>query len=129
MALAAACLAAATSAAERPPAEQYLLHCSGCHGRDGGGAPPTTPSLRDLAAVLAAPGGRAYLARVPGVAQAPISDAELAQLLEWVLREFSQATVDPPFSPEEIGRLRSAPLRDPVAARPAPRAQRKERRQ
>ena len=32
------------TAKERPPAwENYLLNCSGCHGRDGVGVPGTTP--------------------------------------------------------------------------------------
>lgn len=106
-------------AGERPTAEQYRLHCSGCHGPDGRGAPPTTPSLHDLAGVARAPGGREYLARVPGVAQAPVSDEALADLLAWVLREFSGAAVDPPYTASEIGDLRRKPLRDPLAARPA----------
>jgi mono/diheme cytochrome c family protein len=117
--LAALLLPGAAASAERPVAEQYLLHCSGCHGPDGRGTPPTTPSLHGLEAVLAAPGGRAYLARVPGAAQAPVSDAELAKLLDWVLLEFSQTRVDPPYSAEEVGALRARPLRDPRQARPA----------
>ena len=111
-------LLAATAHAERPPAEQYLLHCSGCHGPDGRGSPPTTPSLHGLGDLLAAPGGRAYLARVPGAAQAPVSDGELARLLGWVLQEFSQTPVEPPYSAEEVGSLRARPLRDPLRARP-----------
>lgn len=111
-------LSGAAASAERPVAEQYLLHCSGCHGPDGRGTPPTTPSLHGLAALLAAPGGRAYLARVPGAAQAPVSDAELAKLLDWVLLEFSQTRVDPPYGAEEVGALRARPLRDPRQARP-----------
>jgi mono/diheme cytochrome c family protein len=112
-------LTAGTSHAERPASEQYTLHCSGCHGPDGRGSPPTTPSLHDLAGLLEAPGGRAYLARVPGAAQAPIEDAELAGLLDWILREFSDTTVTPPYTAAEVGALRREPLRDPISARPA----------
>ena len=46
-------------------------------------------SLRGLSQLLSAEGGRAYLASVPGVAQAPLGDARLAALLNWVIRAFS----------------------------------------
>ena len=108
---------AASAHADRPPAEQYQLHCSGCHGPEGRGVPGTTPSLHDLAPLAETPEGRAYLARVPGVAQAPVDDAALAELT-WVLREFSQAELQPPYSADEVGRLRLHPLRDPAGARP-----------
>ncbi len=96
--------------AENQPPEQYLLHGSGCHG--------TSPSLHDLAAVLEALGGREYLARVPGIAQAPLDDADLARLPNWVLTERSGATMRTPYSPSKIGNLCALPLRDPTAARP-----------
>ena len=75
--------------------EDYLLHCTACHGTDGAGTPGVTPGVRDLAAILAVDGGRAYLARVPGVAQAPLSDARLARLLNFVLEHYSGVTPEP----------------------------------
>jgi len=111
---------AATGASARArPAEHYALHCSGCHGPGGRGTPGTTPSLHGLAALAATPEGRAYLARVPGVAQAPLDDADLAALLDWVLARFSDAAPVRPWSAAEVGRLRDRPLRDPAAARRA----------
>lgn len=104
---------------ETPPSEHYILHCSGCHRLDGRGVPGTTPSLRDLAGLLAVPNGRAYLSRVPGVAQAPLGNAELARLLNWVLAEWSGAVPQPPYSATEVGALRRQPLRDPKTARAA----------
>jgi mono/diheme cytochrome c family protein len=100
-----------------PPQSDYLLHCSGCHGHDGAGVPGVTPSLHGLGPVLAAPGGRSYLAGIPGVAQAPVDDATLATLLNFVLRHFSGVEAD--YSAAEIGRLRAQPIRDTVAARAA----------
>jgi mono/diheme cytochrome c family protein len=97
--------------------ENYLLHCSGCHGAEGRGVPGTTPSLHELGLLLSEQGGRDYLARVPGVAQASLGDAELAKLLNWVLAEFSQARLDPPYAADELGKLRADPIRDTVAAR------------
>lgn len=104
--------------ADVPPSEAYVLHCSGCHGRDGSGHPDFVPSLRELGALLARPGGRDYLARVPGVAQAPLDDAQLAALLNWVLHEIASTKDIEPYRASEVGALRRAPLRDPVAARP-----------
>lgn len=107
-----------------PPQEHYLLHCSGCHGVDGRGVPGVTPSLHGLAPRLATPDGRASLGRVPGVAQAPLDDAALAALLNWVLFELSSPAAAPkdlaPFRGDELRALRAAPLRDPGASTRAP---------
>jgi mono/diheme cytochrome c family protein len=113
---------AAGTQAESLAAEHYLLHCSGCHGADGRGIPGVTPSLHGLAPLATSAAGRAYLARVPGVAQAPLSDADLAALLDWLLIRFSFSGGLRPFEPHEVGRLRAHPLRDPVGARAALRA-------
>ena len=51
--------------------------------------------------------------RVPGAANAPISDAELAGLLDWIVRRFDAAHVPADFAgytAEEVGRLRAQPL-------------------
>ena len=103
----------------RPPEEGYVLHCSGCHGLSGDGVPGTTPTLHDIARLANTPAGRAYLASVPGVAQAPIGDDELAVLLNWVLKTFSSATPITPYSAIEIGKFRREPLRSTSAARAA----------
>lgn len=100
-------------------ADDYVLNCSGCHGPTGAGVPGTTPSLRVLGPLGAAPGGRAYLGRVPGVAQAPLDDARLARLLNWVLAELAGAPPEPPYDAAEIRALRREPLRDTRAARAA----------
>lgn len=102
-----------------PVEEDYVLHCSACHGLDGAGTPGVTPSLVGVGALLQAPGGRAYLGRVPGVAQAPLSDARLARLLNWVLARYSGTPPVPAYSAAEIGALRSHPLRDTRSARAA----------
>ncbi len=118
LALASVALAAAVSQAGVPASEAYVLHCSGCHGPSGAGHPDFVPDLREIGALLDRPGGRAYLARVPGVAQAPVADAELADLLNWVLTEISRVPDLHPYGADEIGAFRREPLRDPVAARP-----------
>ncbi|MDE0884851.1 MAG: cytochrome c [Myxococcota bacterium] len=113
-----ASLPAARLHAETPSvAEDYVLHCSACHGRDGSGSPGLVPSLLELAPLLSDPRARAYLASVPGVAQAPLSDRRIARLLNWVLDEYANTRVTPPYSAGEVGELRASPLRDPLAFR------------
>ena len=99
----------------------YLLHCSGCHLPDGSGAPPEVPSLRGaMGALVATPEGRDYIARVPEVAQAPLTDDALARVLNWVLLEFNGETLPTGFRPldaAEVGAARVKVLADPLRAR------------
>ncbi|HPG26605.1 MAG: hypothetical protein H6748_13930 [Spirochaetaceae bacterium] len=107
---------ASGAATERAPEQDFRLHCAGCHRLDGSGVPGEVPDLRALGAVLGSAAGRRYVARVPGVAQAPLDDEALARLLAWVAREL--AGVDGvAWSTAELGALRARPLRDPRAAR------------
>jgi cytochrome c peroxidase len=100
------------------PATNYALHCQGCHLEGGTGVPGKVPPLDDgLARLARTPAGRAYLARVPGVANAPLSDADLAVLLTWTLRRFAAIELDEPFSEGEIARLRAQPLVDVAGER------------
>jgi mono/diheme cytochrome c family protein len=110
--------------AESPPAgvenaqrawQHWTLNCQGCHRQDGSGSPGTAPGLAGtVARFLAVPGGREYLGRVPGVATSPLSDADLAEVMNWMLwrfdREHIPATFQP-FTAAEIGALRQRPLR------------------
>jgi hypothetical protein len=53
--------------------------------------------------------------QVPGVAQAPLDDAALAGVVNWMLDRFDKTHLPPDFRPytaEEIGRLRTKPLTD-----------------
>lgn len=120
---AAALLLAPAPAAAYGPAVEYALHCQGCHLADGSATPGSVPALAGSVGPLArTPAGRAYLARVPGVAHAPLGDAALAALLSWVVVRFGGADAPPDFVPytaEEIGRLRRDPLVDVDSARRA----------
>ena len=117
----AAALATAVAHAAPPPAQDYVLECRGCHGARGEGAPGSVPSLAQGARFLATPRGRAYLVRVPGVAGAQLSDARLAALLNWMLRELASDPPAPdgfaPYTASEVARERAHPLRDPLAER------------
>jgi mono/diheme cytochrome c family protein len=107
---------AGATAASAGPALDYTLNCQGCHLADGGGTPGSVPKLADsVARFLAVPGGRDYLARVPGVAQAPLDDAATAAVVNWMLEHFDHAHVPADFVPytaKEIGELRKRPLTD-----------------
>jgi mono/diheme cytochrome c family protein len=111
-------VASTANAAVIPAPEAYQLHCSGCHGPDGSGDDRIVPSLREIGPLMLVDGGREYLARVPGVAQAPLPSDELATLLNYILRQFAGVESPVPFTAEEIARLRASPLRDPIAGRP-----------
>ncbi len=114
--LASCALASAGPAAGGTPHVDYMLQCQGCHLADGSGSPGAVPSFRDFVGrFTTVPGGRDYLVRVPGSAQSPLSDAELAAVLNWMVREFGpeEVAVDfVPFSADEIVRLRTPPLTD-----------------
>jgi hypothetical protein len=100
------------------PAFDYLLHCGGCHLENGAGDPPIVPDLREHTARFASyPAGRAYLVQVPGSSQAPLTDAALAELLNWLLPRVSGGQPFEPFTADEIGGYRSATLLDPLARR------------
>lgn len=103
--------------AERRAEHDYLLGCAGCHGLDAAGS-ARVPSLRGVDRLLARPGGRAYVLRVPGVASAPLSDARLAALLDWVFARFGNHA-EPHFTAEEVGTARLTPWVDPKRARAA----------
>jgi hypothetical protein len=98
----------------------YMLKCQGCHRPDGLGDARSTPPLSSsVGRFLGAPGGREFLARVPGVASVDLDDARLAEVLNWTLYRFDRANVPPGFTPytaAEVGRLRKAPLRTERAA-------------
>lgn len=110
-----------SAAASADPARDYVIHCQGCHLVDGRATPGRVPALADGVGRLArVPEGRAYLVGVPGAANAPLSDAALAALLNWLLPHFDPAGTPPGFVPytgEEVARLRRPPLTDVVSAR------------
>ena len=95
--------------------QNWTLNCQGCHRPDGSGTEGTAPSLAGtVARFLTVPGGREYLARVPGVATSPLSNADLAEVVNWMLWRFDREHLPAgflPYTAEEMGRLRTAPLR------------------
>jgi len=119
--LGATVLLTCAAAAAADPRSDFLMHCAGCHLADASGVPPYVPSLvGPLGRIASSPAGRDYLARVPGAAQAPLSDADLAEVLNWLLLEFNRETLPRDFRPlraAEIARSRSRVLADPLKLR------------
>ena len=99
----------------------YMLRCMGCHVADGSGSAGRVPSVRDsLVPLASSAAGRRYLVQVPGAAQSPLSDLELAQVLSWMVRNLSREAapagfVD--FSAAEVASYRRTPLIDVRATR------------
>jgi cytochrome c553 len=95
--------------------QNWMLSCQGCHRADATGTPQTTPTMAGVVArFLQVPGGREYLVQVPGVATAALSDADLAEVVNWSLARFDAANVPAdfkPYTPAEVGQLRRKPLR------------------
>ena len=93
----------------------YILHCQGCHLVDGRETVGKIPALVRAGRFLSVEGGRAFLVQVPGVALSTIGDNELAELVNWLLSEFSAEDLPSDFEPytaEEVGRYRRDPLVD-----------------
>ena len=99
----------------------YVLECQGCHLASGEGVPGVVPRLREFVGYfLHLPEGRDFIARVPGIAQAPFDDADLARLINWMLDTFSQHQLPVDFTPytaAEVGQLREDPVGTPRATR------------
>lgn len=113
-----ALLSALAFTAEADSRFDYLLHCGGCHLEDGSGDPPEVPDLRvDLDWIAATEEGRSYLTRVPGASQAPISDAALAEVINWIMVTFYPGKDVKPFDGAEVAASRQIPLYDPLKAR------------
>ena len=88
---------------------------------DGSGLKDVVPDLHGTMGRMAAdPEGRDYLVRVPGATQAPISDEKLTEVINWMLKEFSDETLPKNFKPltvAEVSRSRVRLLADPLKYR------------
>jgi mono/diheme cytochrome c family protein len=98
----------------------YQMSCQGCHAPDGNSA-GAVPALRGhVGYFLASDAGREYLVRVPGSAVSALGDADLAEVLNWIVLEFGGDSVTAAFQPytaEEVGGLRQNPLPEVIQYR------------
>lgn len=121
--LAAAWMAVSGISMASGPQEDYILYCMGCHGPAGRGVPGKVPPLADsLALFMRSAEGREYLLRVPGAANSPVSDAQLADVLNWAVHRFGDAQAADaaqPFTAGEVSAHRHRPMPDVKARRQA----------
>jgi hypothetical protein len=96
------------------PAVNYMLQCMGCHTPDGRGEPGHVPSIRNTLVPFAnTVEGRKFLVQVPGSAQSKLTDAQLAEVLNWMIDNLSaipRPALLRGFTAAEVGAYRRTPL-------------------
>lgn len=104
-------------------ATNFRLNCAGCHLQDGSGKAGLVPALAgSIGRIYSVPGGREYIGRIPGVANALLNNEELSQVLNWMVPYFDSQHLRNDFQPytaAEVGRLRSNPMSNPTIQRAA----------
>jgi hypothetical protein len=103
------------------PSVNYMLQCMGCHTPDGSGAAGRVPSIRPtLLPFSAVAAGRQFLVQVPGASQSTLSNAELAELLNWMIENLSnepRGVIFKRFTDAEVASYRRKPLVEVGATR------------
>ncbi len=129
LALALLLCAAASGPAHADPAPQpapdavrsaYLLGCGGCHGIDGRSYAPKVPDLAGQAGYfLCTQDGRSYISRLPNVDYAHLSNALLAEVMNYVTFTLGAGTAPAsaiPFTAAEMAAARAHTLTIPAMA-------------
>ncbi|MBQ2262290.1 MAG: hypothetical protein II336_13080 [Loktanella sp.] len=96
----------------------FILRCSGCHGTAGLGTPdgevPTFPN--SVGHIAESDIGRTYMMHVPGVISASLSNAEIADVMNFILSQWSDGNAAP-YTEAEVNARRAIPVEDVVAYR------------
>ena len=100
----------------------YMLNCQGCHGPTAeGNDAADIPRMKDfVGSFFRVAGGREFLVQVPGSSSAAVDDAELAELLNWMIPYFSKNELPgnyAPYTVSEVSRLRRIPEEDVAGKR------------
>ena len=94
----------------------YQMFCQGCHAPGGASVDGSVPRMKDhVGTFLKSREGREFLVRVPGSATSSLDDEELAEVLNWIVMEFSGPSLTTPFesyTATEVGALREQPLNE-----------------
>lgn len=106
----------------RAPRTNFILRCVGCHGMDGAGSEKGgIPDFRDYVGAFSRDeAGRTYVMHVPGVVNASLTNAEIAEVMNYVMTTFGGPSLPDdyrPFDTAEVERLRAVPVEDIVAFR------------
>tara|TARA_R110002167_G_scaffold334463_2_gene541587 strand:+ start:2448 stop:2903 length:456 start_codon:yes stop_codon:yes gene_type:complete len=96
----------------------YILQCQGCHKSDGSGTPPETPNFSEYGAELVHSSiGRSYWISVPGAANSPLTDNELADVLNYICAEILMEQDSPKFSAQEVSLHRGKKMKNVYESR------------
>ena len=91
----------------------YQMSCQGCHTPTGQGF-QSVPKLKGfLGNFLQTPEGREYLIKVPGAAYSPLTDKELAEVINWMLLTFAEDSLSSDwevYTATEVAKFRKDPL-------------------
>lgn len=125
VALMAGLVAGGVAIAETPhrqPRTNFILRCVGCHGLDGAGSEKGgIPDFRNYVGAFSRDeAGRTYVMHVPGVTNAGLSNAEIADVMNYVMKTFGGPSLPDdyrPFDTAEVERLRAVPVKNVVALR------------
>lgn len=81
-------------------AVNYALNCQGCHLPNGEGIDGRVPAMQNMVSkFLHSAEGRRYLTRVPGVTNAALTDADLAGVMNYVVKTQDFGNLPQNFSP------------------------------
>ncbi|MGI9294362.1 MAG: c-type cytochrome [Pseudomonadales bacterium] len=111
--LALASIASRAEADDKHAQFNYQLFCQGCHGPSGDGGRGVPMIREQIGLFLNSQQGREYLIRVPGAANSPLDDAQLAKLMNWTIETFGGASVPQQwqaYTGKEVGNYRKKPL-------------------
>ncbi len=91
----------------------YMLQCQGCHKADGSGMPPQTPDFREYASTfLETDIGRRYWISVPGAANSPLTNAELAEVLNYIAIDIVKIKNHRAFTSDEVKQHRGEKMKN-----------------
>ena len=94
----------------------YQMFCQGCHTPDGSGVNAVPPLKGMMGVFLRSQRGREFMVQVPGSATSKLDDAQMAEVLNWCIENFSASSLINgdylPYTAEEVGRLRQSPLQE-----------------
>ena len=114
-------LSSVASADDRRAKVNYQVHCQGCHLPDALGFPGKVPRMNNFVGYfLHSQEGREFLVRVPGVASSRMSDADITEVMNWLLRTYSAEQLPAnfrPFTVDEVAALRQNQEMNPEAER------------
>lgn len=104
------------------PETNYMLRCLGCHGQDGTGSERGgIPNFQDYVASFSTTSmGRQYLMHVPGVISSSLTDSEIAEVMNYIMRHWGGESLPEnfkPFDTAEVSQLRKTEIKDVVAYR------------